>query len=105
MFLIFKQLEFYLTNDMDYKFIYWGSNLKEENYMKNLAIKTNIQLTNLFLVLHKLVIGLYIVFSARLGLYFILPFLLIIISAFYTICTIYSSFANIKRFYQKLDLL
>ncbi len=105
MFLIFKQFEFYLINDMEYKFIYWGANSKEDNYMRNLSIKTKVQLTNLFLILHKIVLGLYTILTAKIGFYLVFPIIVIIITTFYNIYSVYTSYADIKRFYKRLDLL
>ncbi len=103
--MIFKQIEFYMINDMEYKFIYWGANSKEDKYMNNLSLKTKIQLTNLFLILHKLILGLYTILSAKIGYYLVFPILVVIISAFYSIYSVYTSYANMKRFYKRLDTL
>ena len=70
---------------MDYKFIYWGSNTREENYIKNISLKTKIQLINLFMILHKLILGFYVIMNANIGIYVWIPIITIIFITLYNI--------------------
>ena len=104
-YLFCKQIEFFLLNEINYKYLYYGPALKEENFMKNLSIKAKIQLINMLLILHKLIFGSLVVLYYGQAYYMFLPLIVIILNLIYNIKCNYSSYQRVKNFYHKLDIL
>ncbi len=88
---------------MNFKYLIWGTNLKEENFIRNLSIKSKLQIINMLLILHKLMLGSLFVINSGHALIFFFPVFVMIVNILYNIVHNYNSYKRIRNFYNKLE--
>lgn len=102
-YIISKQVEYYIITELNYKYLIWGTNIKEENFIRNLSLKSKLQILNMILILHKLLLASFVLLFSGHALVFFFPLMLVVINLIFNIAQNYNSYLRVKNFYSQLE--